>query len=274
LLNEVLFCKLGGSVITDKRYASTAQPQVLTRLAREIAQALDQVPGMGLLLGHGSGSFGHVVAAKYGVHQGLAPGSEWWGYAETSAAAARLNQIVTDTLIEANVPAVSIQPSASARCRSGTLEWIDTQPIREALYRKLVPLLYGDVAFDADQGCTILSTEALFSYLAPRLRPARIIMVGQVDGVYDRDPLADPTAQRIDRITPHSFPEIQAQLGRSHGVDVTGGMLDKVKEMVNLVADGHTRRVHLISGQKEGALLQALLDSERAAGTLIEQDSS
>lgn len=271
-MNELVFCKLGGSVITDKRHAFAARPRMMSRLAGEIRSASQDDPGLGLVLGHGSGSFGHVVAARYAVHQGIGDGEDWWGFAETAAVAARLNQLVTDSLIEAGNPVMSIQPSASARCRSGTLDWIETRPILEALRRKLVPLVYGDVAFDVDQGCTIVSTEAIFVYLAAELHPTRIVLVGEVDGVYDRDPLADPSAHQIALITPHTYPEIQARLGDSHAVDVTGGMLNKVSEMVQLVADGHTRQVHLISGQRKGALLRALLGKSTAGGTLIKGD--
>jgi isopentenyl phosphate kinase len=223
-------------------------------------------------VGHGSGSFGHIAAAKYRVHEGIDADGDWWGYAETAAVAAGLNQLVTESLIEAGIAALSIQPSASARCRSGALTWLEIRPIQEALCKRLVPLVYGDVAFDTDQGCTIVSTEAIFAYLAARLQPTRIVLVGQVDGVYDRDPLADPSAEQIAHITPQTYPQIRARLGNSHAVDVTGGMLDKVREMVQLVADGHTRQVYLVSGQREGALWQALLGKNATGGTLIAEN--
>ena len=118
-MSELVFCKLGGSVITDKQRASTPRLETIGRLAAEIAVALDSRPELCILLGHGSGSFGHVLAKKYHVQQGIADGQSWWGYAETAAAAGQLNRIVTDTLIQAGVPVVSIQPSASARCLHG-----------------------------------------------------------------------------------------------------------------------------------------------------------
>ena len=125
-------------------------------------------------------------------------------------------------------------------------------------------------AFDERQGCTIISTESVLAYLARKLHPARMVMVGQVNGVYNRDPLRNTAAQHIARITAQTFPNVEAQLGRSHGVDVTGGMLSKVREMISLVAKGHTHRVQLISGSSDGALTRALLDSESAEGTIIE----
>ena len=134
-----------------------------------------------------------------------------------------------------------------------------------------MPLIYGDVAFDERQGCTIISTEELFVYLARQVPVDSIVMVGEVDGVYDRDPLVDPQAVHIPQITLASVERLQAQLGGSHAVDVTGGMVTKVEAMVSLVAGGHVDRVHLISGRRRGALSQALLGAQECGGTVIER---
>jgi len=116
-LSLLAFIKLGGSVITDKNREATAQPEVIRRLAREIARARAADPGLRLVIGHGSGSFGHFVGRHYGTHLGLRDDRGWEGYARTGAAAARLNRLVTDVFLEEGVPVVSLQPSASARCR-------------------------------------------------------------------------------------------------------------------------------------------------------------
>jgi isopentenyl phosphate kinase len=173
-------------------------------------------------------------------------------------------------MLEAGVPVLSIQPSATARCSSAEIVHLDLHPVRQALQHGLVPLVYGDVAFDDTQGCTIVSTEEIFSYLARQLHPMRVILVGKVNGVYDRDPLLDPSARAVPRITPQTFPQIASGLGSGHGVDVTGGMGSKVSDMVALVAQGHTQSVHLISGLLPGALTRALLGAKQPEGTVIE----
>lgn len=267
---ELVLVKLGGSVITDKQTPSTPRPAVIRRLGQEIQAARAARPDLRLLLGHGSGSFGHVVGARYRLRQGLSDGDDWWGYAATGAAAAQLNRIVTDTLLDVGVPVVSIQPSASAHCREGELLSMAIWPVLQALRHGLVPLVYGDVAFDEAQGCTIISTEVEFACLAAQLKPDRIVMVGLVNGVYDRDPLQHPDARQIGKISPASFDQMTAQLGASHGIDVTGGMLSKVKLMLDLVQQGHVGRVQLISGLKEGALERVLADPQADEGTTIE----
>jgi len=271
-LSLLVFVKLGGSIITDKRREATPRGEMIARLGDEIRSALRACPDLRVVLGHGSGSFGHMVGERYRVHKGIADDGAWQGYAETGAAAARLNRIVVDALLGLGLPVVSVQPSASARCSGGRLVSMATYPIREALRRGLVPLVYGDVAFDDVWGCAIVSTESVLAYLAHEMRPERIVLVGEVDGVYDRDPLQDERARRIPTITPDAYDVIRMRLGESHGVDVTGGMLSKVSEMVSLVAQGVSGRGYLVSGRRKGALEHALLGHSAAGGTVILPD--
>lgn len=257
------FLKLGGSIITDKNREATPRPEHLQRLATEIRSAMDTRPEMRLLIGHGSGSFGHFSGHRYRTREGVHSPQEWLGYAQVSAAAARLNRLVTDTLLEAGVPVLSFQPSASALCRDGTLTELDLYPIRHALEQNLVPLIYGDVARDEIRGGTIISTEEIFLYLAPLLRPARIVLLGQVAGVLD------PNNDVIPYITPGQVDPISRQLGGSHGVDVTGGMFSKVTKMLNLVSDYPTISVRILSGLRPQELQKTLIDPSYPAGTLL-----
>ncbi|MBM4430062.1 MAG: isopentenyl phosphate kinase family protein [Chloroflexi bacterium] len=265
-LAELIFVKLGGSLITDKKGEAAARPEVIARLAEEVREALDSQPGLQLLLGHGSGSFGHVVAQRYRVQSGC---TDWRGYALTSAAAARLNRIVTDGLLQAGVPVVSVQPSASARASAGQLRRFEISTIDELLARGLVPLVYGDVALDDAWGTTIISTEIIFAYLARMLNPQRIVLAGEVAGVYSADPRSSPAARLIPVISARRLDDAGSELGGSHGVDVTGGMHSKVHLMVDLVRDLPGLRIHLLSGLQPGLLRRVLVDTEFNPGTLI-----
>ena len=51
MTRELVFVKLGGSVITDKTLAETARPAVIARLAAEVAHALAARPALQLVLG-------------------------------------------------------------------------------------------------------------------------------------------------------------------------------------------------------------------------------
>jgi isopentenyl phosphate kinase len=269
-MNQVIFVKLGGSVITDKVRPETPRPGVIARLASEVGRAMIARPDLQLVLGHGSGSFGHMVARQYNTRQGVRTEAQWRGFAQVAAVAAQLNRIVTDAFLSAGVPVWALQPSASARCQEGELISLETVPMERALAAGLVPLVYGDVALDDALGGTIVSTEQVFVYLAHRLRPVCLILVGEVDGVFDRDPLHDPSARPVPEITPGNWSAVQAVLTGSHATDVTGGMLSKVEEMVALVQQLPGLTVQLISGHRAGALEVALSGpAEAVGGTVI-----
>jgi len=261
----LIFLKLGGSAITDKNREATANENVIRQIARQVKRARAADPALRLLIGHGSGSFGHFAARKFGFGQR----GNWRAYAETGAAAARLNRIVTDAFLTEDVAVVAIQPSASARCRDSVLIDLATEPIRTALAHDLIPFVHGDVAFDETRGMSIASTEMIFAYLAPILAPSRILLAGIVEGVYTADPLQDRAAQLIREITPGNFAHIESQLRGSHGVDVTGGMIDKVRKMVALVQHAPTIRVHIISAMREGMIERALRQADFSEGTII-----
>lgn len=263
------FIKLGGSVITDKAGREAADLPLIGRLAAELAAARAANPGAPIVLGHGSGSFGHHYAARFGVHRGLPHDGDYSGFALTAGAALRLNRIVVDALLQAGVPALALQPSASLWASGGQiLEW-DTAHIRHALRHDLVPVIHGDVAFDAAQGTAIVSTEALLAYLALEadLPPRRVVLVGE-EAVYTADPRSDPAAERVPLITAANLGAVLGGASGSHAVDVTGGMRSKLELMWRLVQRSPGLEVRLI-GPAPGNLTAALGDAPIPFGTTI-----
>jgi isopentenyl phosphate kinase len=283
----LIFAKLGGSLITDKRHRSTPELTTLRRLARELREVLDgadppdrqsiSTPRAGaaplpfrLILGHGSGSFGHWEASKFGTRHGVHTEEEWHGFARVSAAALQLNRLVTESFIEAGVPVLSLQPAASAVADHGTLQHLDLNPIRRALAHNLVPLVFGDVAFDTTLGATILSTEDIFVYLAKILKPTWILLFGNAPGVLTSDPADPGRSQTIPTITPDTYPSMQRALGASGYTDVTGGMADKVERMIGLIRALPDLRVQILSGSRPGNFRDTLQDpAGHTSGTLI-----
>jgi len=260
---ETIFLKLGGSLITDKTKVERVRHDVLLRLVDEIAQALRENPALRLVLGQGSGSFGHVAAAKHGTRQGVADSAGWRGFAEVSDAAARLNRMVLAELLLAGVPAVSLSPSASVGCEDGRIQTIATYPVQAALDAGLVPVVYGDVAFDSMRGGTIVSTEEVMMALAEEIRPSWLLLAGETTGVYDLE------EQVIPLITQGNYAEIEAALGGSRGTDVTGGMASKVQSMLALVEAFPQLSIRIFSGLEPGNLAQTLLNPAEADGTLL-----
>ncbi len=263
--DQLVFLKLGGSLITDKTRPYHVRQRRVTRLAEELRHALNRNP-IRLLLGHGSGSFGHWAARPYGTRRGVHSGQQWSGFAEVAAAASKLNGIVRDALIAAAVPAISFAPSASIRCADGAIRYMDTGPLHVALQRGLVPVAFGDVAFDDVRGGTIVSTEEVFTYLAHELTPATIVLLGDTPGVLGAE------GTTIEEITPADLPQIDHVLGTATGADVTGGMAAKVKAMLRLVQSLPGLVIYIASGVESGSLKQVLIDKRQVAGTRISAD--
>lgn len=263
-MNTLIFLKLGGSLITQKNRAHTVRRAVLARLAAEIAAAHTRCPQLQLVLGHGSGSFGHTAAKKYGTRQGVQDETGWQGFVEVWRDARDLNNIVLAALRRVNLPVVAIPPSACVICKDGRILSWDISALQSALNARLIPLVYGDVAFDRTLGGTIVSTEDVFSHLAAELHPDQILLAGREEGVWEDYPR---NTHCIPLITPDHLPEITAALQGSAAVDVTGGMKDKVRQMVALVQQIPGLEVEIFSGMQPENITRALLGEK--LGTVI-----
>ncbi len=261
---DLCFVKLGGSLITQKDQAHTPRLQVITRLASEIAEARRRHPNLQILLGHGSGSFGHTPARKYGTRQGVHTAEGWQGFVEVWREASQLNRLVMDALAEVGLPAIAFPPSACIWAQDGkVLNW-NQQPVQAALQAGLLPVVFGDVVFDGQRGGTILSTEDLFLHLAPELRPARLLLAGIEPGVWADYPKC---SHLVAEITPANLEQIQPALGGSAAIDVTGGMLSKVRQSLDLVTKLPGIEILIFSGDEADNLASAL--GGRSLGTRL-----
>ena len=259
---NITFLKLGGSLITDKTGVEALRQETLTRLVAEIGDVWRTQPDFQLVLGHGSGSFGHVPAKKYGTRDGVKTAEQWLGFAQVGQTAARLNRLVLEALLEEGVPAISVPPSASALCRDGQIVSMNVGTVAEALDAGMLPVVQGDVAFDQIRGGTILSTEEVMAFLATHFTPNRLLLAGETAGVLDA------TGESIPQITPANIGQLQEVLGGSRGADVTGGMASKVQGMLILCRQFSSLQVHIFSGLVPG-LLRDMLLGRANAGTLI-----
>jgi isopentenyl phosphate kinase len=261
----MIFLKLGGSLITDKALPEAPRLDVLRRVAAEIAEARVAQPGMQLLLGHGSGSYGHQAASRYRTHLGASTPAEWIGFAEVWRVANLLNRLVVDALVGAGLPVLSFPPSASAITQGGEIVELSTAPIAHALAAGLLPVVAGDVAFDRRRGSAIVSTERVFARLAQALRPTHLLLAGVDPGVY-----ADfPANTRVfETLSPADLQP--ATITGSAATDVTGGMADKVQHAFAMARAVPGLEVRVFSGADPGAIRAAL--TGQPVGTRILAD--
>ncbi|MBN2117409.1 MAG: isopentenyl phosphate kinase family protein [Anaerolineales bacterium] len=268
-MKELIFLKLGGSLITDKTQPYTPKLDIIEDAALQIATALQAQPDLRLVIGHGSGSFGHVAASEYRTRDGFLPApvqlprqerdateeGYWKGFAEVWYQASALNRFVMKALHKVNLPAVALPPSASVIASDGKVSIWETTPISMALGVGLVPVIYGDVTFDEVRGGTILSTEDLFSHLARALNPDRILLAGLESAVWEDFPAR---TRKVEVITPQTIGRVAESLAKAAGADVTGGMESKVAQMLDLVQQNSLLKIQIFSGMEPGNILRAL----------------
>jgi len=257
--------KLGGSVISDKDRPLTPLPREIDRLAREIAEGAEG--GRGLIVVHGGGSFGHAVAREFAIDSGPQRNTDAEAFLVTHQAMVTLNSMVVENLLVHGLKAISIPPASTITTENG--RWRTPLPaqLEGLLALGLVPVLYGDVVLDAVRGFTILSGDQIAARLAVDLNADRIIFATNVEGVYPCDPKSSPEAQPFRRM---GIGDVETLLstpcGASSTLDVTGGMLGKLREMLPALERGV--EVVILDGRRPGNLLNAL-KGEEFKGTVI-----
>ena len=162
---EVILIKLGGSVITNKEVPMMVRKRALRRLVDEVNRA-SRKSSKTFIIGHGAGSFAHVPALRYKTKDGFVNGESRMGMAITQDSAAKLNRIVVEDFLAAELPAVSFSFSNTLVTKKEQKQGWGGQVLEQYLEKGLLPVVYGDVIVDIQQGCTIWSTEKIFSFLA------------------------------------------------------------------------------------------------------------
>jgi isopentenyl phosphate kinase len=250
----MIILKLGGSVVTDKSVPFSVREAVVRRLAHEIKET-----NLDVIVVHGGGSFGHPVASKYGLQNGLSENGQLIGVAKTRLAMEDLNRRIVDIFVSSDLPAVSIQTSAVFKCENKRIStsYIDTA--RDFLKLGIVPLLYGDVVVDTALGVCILSGDQIVAYLARKMGAEKVVFATNVDGILDRK------GRVIEKINNENASAIE--FTGASDVDVTGQMKGKVEELLKLTEAGVSAIV--VNALESETVKNALL-GKSVKGTLFE----
>lgn len=272
--SSVTLLKLGGAVITNKEIPESVREDVLARLVTEIARGWKEKKGY-LILGNGAGSFAHVPASRYKTMNGFIHEESRIGMAITQDAAARLNRIVVHELINQGVPAVSLAPSNTILTDHKQAKRWFSDVLLSYLEHGMLPVVYGDVLSDVEQGCTIWSTDTVFSFLARELPKLgitvnKIIHVTEAGGVWVNSSqdsgLRTQEKEIYETITPEMRELVRGSMTDIKGFDVTGGMWHKISEALELVELGIPTQI--VSGLTPDIVYRTLL-VETQHGTRI-----
>jgi isopentenyl phosphate kinase len=261
----VTLVKLGGSLITDKSRPLTPRAETLARLAEEIVTA-NRFGS--LIVGHGSGSFGHVAAAAHSIQRGVHSAEQVDGVAETQVHAHRLHRLVAETLWKAGARPFSIAPSSCVVATAGDAGSLEIEPFVRALDLELTPVTFGDVVMDRRWGGSICSTEHVFELLVASMASAgvgveRVLWLGTTDGLYDK------SGETVPRVDERNRSESLAVAGDSADADVTGGMQLRVATALRLAERGVPSWIG--NGLEPGRLHDALLGRD-VPGTVVSLD--
>ena len=262
---NLIFLKLGGSLITEKDTPGLARTEIIKNISDELSLVLKNNKDLKLLIGHGSGSFGHVSAKKYQTIKGVSSKKDWHGFSDVWFDARKLNQIIIEYFKNAGLDVISFPPSSSVISNDKKIVSWDISAIKRAIKNDLIPIIYGDVVFDSQLGGTILSTEDLFFYLAKILKPNKVLIAGEEKGVYQDFP---ERKSILPEITQNNFKQIRESIGGSEYTDVTGGMLQKVKTMLELTHLVLDIQILIFSALEPDSIKNALLGNP-VPGTLI-----
>lgn len=247
----MLILKLGGAAITDKATPNSVRLDVL----RQVSETLAKYP-QPLILIHGAGSFGHILAKEYKLHLGFQDESQKMALVRLQQQLHALNQHVVNALVEVGLPAFPIHPTSMCVMEDRRISDFFLETVNRTLGVGLMPVLYGDCVWDKKQQFGIVSGDQIAIYLADQLHINRIAFGTNVDGILDSS----------GTVIPQFNLQTLAQVGEAETTDVTGGMLGKLQEIAEL--KNPTAQIHIFNLLKQQHL-ERILTGEGEVGTLL-----
>jgi isopentenyl phosphate kinase len=268
----LIILKLGGSVITRKKATEpTLDHKNLDRISKEISESSYDK----LIIVHGAGSFGHPFAQKYGIGNKITSIPELArkkrGFSIIQNSVKNLNSKVCEHLRIHGVFSVSIQPSSFVLTKNKRIYSANIDLIQKYMDLGFVPVIYGDVVLDEDQSLkmAVLSGDQIIKYLAEHLKPERVILGSDVDGIYTKDPKKHPDAELVKLVTSQAQAESMIEsMSSKETVDVTGGMGGKLRELLELADLGV--KSEIINANRTN-LIKKALNGDKIIGTLIKK---
>ena len=261
----MIILKIGGSILTNKDAVSEVDTKSLKRIASEIKSSLDN-SFKELIIVHGAGSFGHPPAKKYKIGEKFDE-SEYpqkrIGFCETQNAVKKLNMYICEAFIDEGLPVVAIPASSFMRATNKRITDGNLDSFKRYLEKGFIPVIYGDVVLDDELEICVISGDQLIQYLAKNLNPDMVVLGTDVDGVYNKNPKTHDDAIFFDKFS--SLDDLDTLEGTTN-VDVTGGMVGKIKELLYLADLGIESKI--INAEVENNIFK-VLENEEVKGTII-----
>ncbi|MFX1363609.1 MAG: type 2 isopentenyl-diphosphate Delta-isomerase [Promethearchaeota archaeon] len=250
--NEIILLKLGGSLLTDKNKPFSLREEILEKCLNQIIDSKKSI-----ILIHGGGSFGHPLAKKYKISQGLNKSIENQiiGLSKTHDAMNQLNSVIIKKFLEKEYPAISIQPSSIFMQGFNEINIKSIEPIEKLLDLGVIPVLYGDILLSQDYSFSILSGDYIILKLCENIQNfniSKVIFAIEEDGIFINE---NGNKKLALKLTLSDLSTIKlAKLGQK--IDVTGGIRGKLKQIEEILKLNIP--VQIINGIKNKNILKAL----------------
>jgi len=295
--NNWVVVKLGGALITDKSALCTVRPNELDLAVKCISEVVKH--GLNVACIHGAGSFGHIRARDANLTQGLIPEREIEQKTAISQVHSDLDHLhahVLNALEKYQVKYKSIparrwiSARESSESDENSLRGLTLVPDWETWNEEVgkcteLGTKFGDGIVVVTSGDVIkvlgrrqfgvVSGDEILILLCSILRPKRAVFcMHQVAGVLKRRPKNESDEGQeylIERIRSDQSDEKILNLfkqGSDSGVDVTGGILLKVRAAVCAARNG--TQVVFVNGTKSDRITDACVCTDPCIGTIVE----
>ncbi|MHA2182747.1 MAG: isopentenyl phosphate kinase [Promethearchaeota archaeon] len=265
--NDVILLKLGGGLLTDKEKPLSIREDIVKSTIDQIINANAKV-----ILIHGGGSFGHPLAKKYDIINGLNTSvpNQILGLTETHQAMVKFNSFLVNLFLEKNYPALSIQPSSIFINDSGNILIKSIDMIEIMLDLNILPILYGDIIFDKEGSFSIISGDQIIFKLCEKLmnyRILKVIFAIESDGIFvNYQDSKNTDIKLVHEIHSSDLDLLDlADLGKK--IDVTGGIKGKIESIKNI--SNFNIPVQILNGLKEDYIFKSLKNKEVICTNII-----
>jgi uridylate kinase len=179
--HQRILLKLSGEALASEGQA--INPSILRRIGEEVRSVLDKGVEVALVIGGGN-IFRGVSAATHGMDRATA---DYMGMLATSINALALQDALERHGIQTRVQsAIEMQQIAEPYIRRRAVRHLEKGRV---------------VIFAAGTGNPYFTTDTAASLRAMEINAGVIVKATKVDGVYERDPMKDPSARRFAQIS-------------------------------------------------------------------------
>ena len=219
-----------------------------------------------MIIVHGAGSFGHPPAKKYKIGEKFDE-SEYpqkrIGFCETQNAVKKIKHVYCEAFIEEGLPVVAIPASSFMTATNKRITDGNFDSFKRYLKKVSFQLFMGMLFWMMSWKFVLFQETSSSSIWQKILNPDMVVLGTDVDGVYNKNPKTHDDAIFFDKFS--SLDDLDTFEGTTN-VDVTGGMVGKIKELLYLADLGIESKI--INAEVEDNIFK-VLENEDVKGTVI-----